>query len=148
MHIMKINILRYHLVAVFMAIANILSSQYQPYVDPDNRTINTNYAVGATNGSLSVNSRGEAVYEIPVFTSPGTAGMAPELRILYNSNYRDGALGYGWTIAGISVIQRVPQNFYNDSTRKGITLTSADKFALDSNRLILSSGVYGGDQSI
>jgi hypothetical protein len=145
---MKTNKFRYHLVVVFMATANILSSQYQPYVDPDNRTINSNYAVGATNGNFSVNSRGEAVYEIPVFTSPGTAGMVPSIRILYNSNYKDGILGQGWTIAGLSVIQRVPQNFYNDSTRKGITLTSADRFALDSNRLVLSSGVYGGDQSI
>ena len=148
MESMKTKILRYHFVAVFMAIANILNCQYQPYVNPDARSINTGYAVGATSGSLSVNSRGEAVYEIPVFTSPGTAGMVPSIRILYNSNYKDGILGPGWTIAGLSSIHRVPRNFYNDSTRKGITLTLADRFALDSNRLVLSSGVYGGDQSV
>jgi len=146
--IMKLINLHLYFVGMFLAITNILQCQYQTYKDPDQRALNTEYAVGATNGDLSVNSRGEAVYEIPVFISPGTSGMVPDLRLLYNSNYGDGFLGYGWTLSGLSTINRVSQNFYHDNTRKGISLTLTDKFALDSNRLILSSGIYGVAESV
>lgn len=145
---MKAKCLHLYMGVLFLLIGNILKCQYQTYVDPDNRALNTDFVVGATNGDLSVNSRGEAVYMIPVYTSPGTAGMVPEINLLYNSSYGDGPLGYGWTITGLSAIQRVPYNFYHDNTRKGIALVTSDRFALDSNRLILSSGSYGGDGSV
>jgi RHS repeat-associated protein len=136
------------LVPIFLAFTNIAAGQYQTYLNPGSRTLNLNLPVGATRGDLSVNSKGEALYEIPIFTSPGTAGMVPGIRLLYNSSYPDGVMGSGWIISGLSSISRVPRNFYNDTTRKGIQLTSSDRFALDSNRLVLSSGIYGADQSV
>ena len=122
--------------------------QYQAYVSPSNRILDiSNTVVGSTAGNFAVNNFGEATYSIPIFCSPGTAGLVPDIRIDYNSNYPNGLLGIGWDIAGLSTINRVPKNYYNDSAIDGVDLASTDRFALDSNRLILTNGTYGANLS-
>jgi hypothetical protein len=44
---------------------------YSAVVDPEARTLNTSYMVGATNGSFNVNTRGGASYSIPLELLPG-----------------------------------------------------------------------------
>jgi uncharacterized protein (TIGR02594 family) len=117
-------------------------------IDPLSRTLNTSLQVGSLPGEFNVNNIGAATYQVPVFVSPGTAGMQPQISIVYNSQAKDGLLGKGWDLAGLSTIQRVPQNFYHEQKIVGINLQSTDKFALDSNRLILTSGTYGADGSV
>ncbi|MCU0362420.1 MAG: hypothetical protein MUE32_03605, partial [Bacteroidales bacterium] len=117
-------------------------------IDPENRELDKSLPVGTLPGSIEVNSLGAAVCNIPVFVSPGTAGLQPEISIIYNSMTGSGLLGRGWDIAGISTIHRVPGDYYHDGENAAIGLHSADRFALDSNRLVLASGTYGTDGSV
>jgi hypothetical protein len=129
-------------------ISNLIQAQYQTYVDTTSRQFNTSSAnVGTLPGEVNVNSLGEATYQIPIFISPGSAGMQPSISIVYNSQGADGILGKGWGLAGLSEIRRIPQNFYLDNKVEALTLTNNDRFALDSNRLILRTGTYGADNS-
>ncbi|HTA83623.1 MAG TPA: SpvB/TcaC N-terminal domain-containing protein, partial [Bacteroidia bacterium] len=121
---------------------NILSSEET--VGP-----NTSLAVGKTPYSYGVSPSGGASYSVPIVVPPGTMGMAPKLSITYNSQSNGGSLGYGWSLAGLSCISRSGQtpyhNFgeaYPDQTQ-GVTLTNADWFTLDGNRLITTSGDNG-----
>ncbi len=95
----------------------------------------TDLPVGSLPGSVDVSPTGAATYQIPISLPPGTAGMMPNLSIVYNSQSGDGMLGRGWTIGGFSAITRVPANLYNDGVVKGIDF-DAELYALDGNRLI------------
>lgn len=134
---------------LWFLISQVSSGQYFTYVNPNTRTLDkVNAKVGTLPGAINVNSLGSATYSIPVFTSPGSAGMQPAISIIYNSQIKDGILGIGWGIAGLSEIHRIPQNYYNDNNVIGVTLQNTDRFALDSNRLILTSANnYGADNS-
>lgn len=113
----------------------------QSPVDPDTRPINTSFSVGTTSGVFNVTPSGAATYQVPIFVSPGTAGVLPNVSIVYNSQGGNGVLGWGWNIAGLSAITRVPKNIYNDGENGGVNLNSEDRFALDGNRLLSASGV-------
>lgn len=125
------------------------TNPYFTYVDPNTRTLDkTNAKVGTLPGILNVNSLGAATYEIPIVISPGTAGMQPGISLVYSNLIKDGILGIGWYISGLSEIKRVSQNFYHDGNITGVRLQNTDRFALDSNRLILTAGTsYGADNS-
>ena len=62
--------------------------------------------VGRTPGFASVSEDGEALYTIPIALPPGTNGMTPELALAYRHRTRDGTLGVGWSLAGLSRISR------------------------------------------
>lgn len=143
------NINTITVITLLLGLSGITSGQYFTYVNPTARTLDkTNAKVGSLPGIVNVNSLGAATYEIPIFTSPGSAGMQPSISIVYNSQFKDGVLGIGWDVAGLSEIQRVPQNIYHENNVTGVTLQNTDKFALDSNRLILTSQhQYGADGS-
>lgn len=84
----------------------------------------------------SVTPTGAAVIQIPIEVSPGTAGMQPNLSLVYSSQGDNGILGKGWTLSGISAVTRIGQTIYHDGKFKGVTLDTSDRFALDGNRLI------------
>lgn len=102
--------------------------------------------VGATAGQFEVTESGSATYSVPILTVPGTAGVAPQLALSYSSQGGDGPLGRGWTISGLSAIERcratreagdfivggVPQ----DGAPPPIQFDSADRFCLDGQRLV------------
>lgn len=100
------------------------------------KSINLSLPVGGIAGSHGVTSTGGASYEIPVFTPPGTNGMAPSLSLTYNSQGADGVLGMGWCIAGLSAIQRVGSDHYHDGKTAPVTYTPVDHFAMDGLRLV------------
>ncbi|MCX6152570.1 MAG: hypothetical protein NT007_00260, partial [Candidatus Kapabacteria bacterium] len=107
-------------------------------------SIDRNLAVGKTNASYSVTPTGAFIYQIPIFTSPGTNGIQPQISIVYNSQGGNGELGFGFGLSGLSAISRVPKNFYFDNESGGVDFSSNDRFALDGQRLILlSNGNYG-----
>lgn len=54
------------------------------------RGIDEKFAVGAATGT--------ATLSIPVFTSPGRAGFAPQLSLSYDSGAGNGPYGFGWTV--------------------------------------------------
>jgi len=103
--------------------------------------------VGSTEGVFDVSDLGAANYTIPINIPNGVGGMQPSLSLNYNSNGGNGIMGMGWSLSAVSAITRVANNIYHDKKVTGVKLTNEDKFALDGNRLILKSGVYGGVNS-
>ncbi len=110
--------------------------------------INTDLPVGAIPGSADVSPTGAATYAIPIEVSPGTAGMQPNLSIVYNSQSGDGVMGLGWNFTGISAITRTGQTIYHDGKVTGITLTEEDRYMWDGNRLLGIFSAKGTDTVI
>jgi len=107
-----------------------------------------NTAVGSLPGSIKVSSTGAASYSIPIALPSGTADMMPGLSIVYNSQSSDGMLGRGWTIAGFSAITRIPTSIHSDGFVDGVDFDINDRFSIDGQRLVATSGTYGEDGTI
>ena len=121
----------------------ICDVDYQDPIDPD-LPVDTDKPVGAIAGVVDVSPTGAATYQIPIFTPPGTAGMEPQISIVYNSQGGNGLLGVGWDIAGLSAITRTGQTIYHDGKVTPISLDTTDRLLLDGNRLILTNNsIYG-----
>ena len=113
-----------------------------------------------TPGAFSVSATGAATYSIPIAVPPGTAGMVPSLSLDYNSQAGNGLLGVGWTLSGLPTITRCPRTIAQDGNwvagtnehvedkHGGIDYDSNDRFCLDGQRLIASSGTYGADGTV
>lgn len=103
--------------------------------------------VGRTPGGFNVSNTGAATYSIPLWMPPGPNGLTPSLGLGYDSQDDNGTLGVGWTLKGVSVIQRCNLTRAQDGQAAGVTLTSADTFCLNGNKLRLVSGTYGAASS-
>src|SRR5713226_8793032 len=102
--------------------------------------------VGATAGSFSVNNNGGANYDIPIVTPPGTAGMAPHLALKYERQIENALLGIGWSVSGLSVIQRCGRTLVLDGQKGGVNYDTNDRFCLDGQRLVaINNGTDGAD---
>ncbi|MCL2417388.1 MAG: FG-GAP-like repeat-containing protein [Bacteroidales bacterium] len=122
----------------------------QPPVDPYPSMVADNDLefVNTLVGIVGTTPTGALTYTIPITVPVGTAGMTPQLAIVYNSqNNSNGILGLGFGLSGLSSISRIGRNFYHDNERTGVTLTMNDHFALDGQRLIRIGGseVIGTD---
>lgn len=113
------------------------------------RTIDKSLPVGSIPGRADVTSTGGATYQIPIHIPPGTNGMQPNVSLVYNSQTTNGIAGWGWNIAGLSVITRVQQTLFHNNQIIGVNLTETDRFALDGNLLIVTNGGdYGADGTV
>ena len=92
--------------------------------------------VASTPGEFSVSSTGAANYSVPIVVPPGTAGVEPKLSLNYSSQGRNGLLGVGWSIGGLSVIHRCPTNLVKDGFIDGIDFDENDRFCIDGQPLI------------
>lgn len=117
-----------------------------------NRIIDVELPVGVVQGSAAVSATGAALYSIPIYTPPGTNGVQPGLSITYSSQGRDGVLGWGWSLGGVSSIVRTGLDWYHDGMTpgvQGVTYSGFDRFVADGQRLVLTSaGAYGADGTI
>jgi RHS repeat-associated protein len=113
----------------------------------ENEEPRTNKIFGETPGTFSVGTTGAATYSIPIYTSPGTAGMQPNISITYNSQGGYGLLGKGTDLNGLSSISRTVKTIFQDGVAKGIELNNSDVYALNGNRLYTLTGSYGADGS-
>ncbi|MEO6080914.1 MAG: SpvB/TcaC N-terminal domain-containing protein [Steroidobacteraceae bacterium] len=111
-------------------------------------TTSAQAAVGRTSGSFNVSANGAATYTIPIFTPPGPRGVQPSIALSYNSNSKEGYVGRGWSIAGLSSIARCNRTVAQDSYFRSIWAQEDDGFCLDGNRLRLDSGTYGASGSV
>lgn len=93
-------------------------------------------SVGTLHGSFSVDGNGAANYSIPIEVPPGINGVQPQLSIAYSSQKKNGILGVGWSLSGLSSIRRVGRNIATDGTRGSVNLNQLDRFAIDGMRLI------------
>lgn len=100
---------------------------------------NTNGVVGSLGGVVDVSLLGGAVYDIPIDLPEGLGGMKPQLNICYNSQERNGMLGWGWNLGGTSSITRTGSTLYHDNQ-----IGLGNRFCLDGKRLLMTSaGNYG-----
>lgn len=93
-------------------------------------------------GSFDVGPAGNATYNIPVDLPPGTAGMSPQVSIVYNSFSNDGVMGKGFSISATSSITRVNSTMFHGGYFSDIKFDASDKYMLDGNRL-MSMGIPG-----
>ncbi|MDR2037509.1 MAG: FG-GAP-like repeat-containing protein [Bacteroidales bacterium] len=118
----------------------VISADYQSTPPSEARGLNTSYAVGSTQGVAGVTPTGAATYQIPIAIPPGTGGVQPNLSLAYNSQNSNGLLGYGWNLAGVSVISRSGKTYHHDAKTEAIQLNNTDNLMLDGQRLMLASG--------
>lgn len=98
-----------------------------------------------TPGEFKVTETGSAAYTIPIQVVPGAGSMQPKLAISYDSRGGNGLLGVGWSLSGFSGISRCPRTIAQDGAWGGVNYSADDRYCLDGNRLIATSGSYGAD---
>lgn len=91
---------------------------------------------GASDGSFKVDESGAATYSVPLYMPAGTAGVAPSISLAYSSGGGNSPLGKGWSINGLSSVQRCRQTKFQDGVTKPINFSSSDRFCLDGQRLV------------
>ena len=100
--------------------------------------------VGALAGEFRVDESGSATYTIPIATPAGTAGVAPQVALSYNSQAGNSLLGQGWGISGLSAISRCRPTLSQDRYTQEIAWNETDRFCLDGQRLIVAPGYSYG----
>lgn len=103
---------------------------------------------GALPGDFSVDVNGSAVYSIPLQLPEGTAKLMPSLAFVYHSAIRNGLLGMGWTMQGLSAISRTPATVAQDGHHGSVSYDQNDRFALDGQRLMVIEGSYGSSNAV
>lgn len=96
-----------------------------------------------TKGELSVSGSGTVSYKVPIALPPGIKDVAPQLALVYNGSSVQGMAGMGWNLIGVSSISRISSRLDLDNTIDVVDFDNLDRFALDGQRLIEKSGVYG-----
>ena len=115
----------------------ICHTSYLPYYelpDPDTRTLDQSLPVGAIPGIFNVSSLGGATYNIPLACAPGTAGLAPNLSLVYNSQAGNGWMGMGWQMGGLSMVTPTPQSLYYEDN-PGLFNRDHFEYTIDGKRL-------------
>lgn len=103
---------------------------------------------GALSGRFETGQNGDAQYQIDIDVPPGINGVQPRLSLTYDSQAGNGFLGVGWSLSGLSSIERCKQTPAVDGVRGAITYTASDVYCLDGQRLIAVSGAQGAAGSI
>jgi hypothetical protein len=98
-------------------------------------------------GKFEVTDTGSASYTIPISIVPGAAGLEPKLSLQYDSRSGNGLLGVGWSLAGLPAITRCGRTIAQDGAMSGVAFDANDRFCLDGQRLIATTGTYGADQT-
>ncbi|MFI5298840.1 MAG: RHS repeat-associated core domain-containing protein [Polyangiales bacterium] len=91
-------------------------------------------------GNVGVTTDGAFTYEVPIQVAPGRMGMQPNLSLSYNSRTANGILGPGWTLSGLSSIERCKKTFANDGVADAVHFDSTDRYCLDGELLIETPG--------
>lgn len=91
---------------------------------------------GTTDGQVSVGPDGGVGFSIPIRVPPGTAGIEPNLVLAYNSRSGPSAYGFGWSVGGVSSVQRGPRNIPEDGAVRGVYLDQQDALYLDGEKLV------------
>lgn len=109
---------------------------------------------GSSDGAASVSPMGAATYTMPLAVAPGIAGLVPALSLNYSSQGREGLLGYGWSLGGLSMITRCPPTLAQDAIAGAVTFKTgaegSDRFCLDGKRLVIvgdNNSLYGENGS-
>lgn len=104
--------------------------------------------VGKIPGELNVGASGNAAYTIPISCPPGVNGVQPNISLVYNSQSGNGIAGWGWNLGGLSMISRVPKNYYYDNEKSGIIWDKYSPLALDGQRLVVNGPLVSSSDTI
>jgi RHS repeat-associated protein len=118
-----------------------------PVAIPLNAASIPNAPVATVPGEFIVGQDGSAKYTIRLQGPKGVANVEPALTLDYSSTSGDGPLGIGWSLGGLSVINRGPATREIDGFYDPVDFDDNDRFFLDGERLICVSGIYGQDGS-
>ena len=77
------------------------------FFNSDLLVANSSSTAGTIKGSFNVDSNGQAVYKLPIPVPPGVRGLAPQLSLVYRSSGKNGVVGVGWQLSGITSITRI-----------------------------------------
>lgn len=102
---------------------------------------------GTLPGELTVSQSGSSNYGINLVLPPGTGAAVPALALSYSSKGGNGLMGLGWTLKGLSAIQRCSKTIAQDGAGDRITFTNADRLCLDGSRLVQVDGNNPGTDS-
>lgn len=83
--------------------------------------------------TAGVNPDGSFAHQIPIDIPPGTAGVQPNIGLVYNSNGGNGMAGIGWSLSGLPAIQRV-------NNGSGINFDGNDTYVGPGGKLVDVSG--------
>ncbi len=120
-----------------------------PVADPGFAVDIASQRSGASRGEFRVDESGALNYSLPIMVMPGSGNMAPDLALAYSSRGGAGPVGLGWQISGQSSINRCgTATEFGDASARPITLTPADQYCLDGQRLKLVSGSHGQTNAV
>ena len=85
------------------------------------------------------------MYEIPIEVPPGTAGLKPNLSLVYRSHGGNGTVGLGWSVSGLSAVSRCRKTVAQDGGWGDVGYDADDRYCLNGRRLVAVSGDYGAD---
>jgi hypothetical protein len=107
-------------------------------------------AVGRLDAEFGVDPTGAATYNLPVNVAAGRGGLRPNIGLRYASHdgashNGDGLAGVGFTVTGLSRINRCPLTIAVDGRVQGVRFAAGDRYCLDGQPLVLVAGTYGAD---
>lgn len=129
---------------IFCAVvcSGALPDDFNYTLKPIISSTDTHPVIGTT-VKTDVSTMGAATLNIPIVSASGHGTVSPQVAVSYSSQAGNGVVGYGFNISGLSVINRVPGDIYHDGLATRIVHGAADKFSIDGQRLILTSGSQG-----
>ncbi|HPE61926.1 MAG TPA: FG-GAP-like repeat-containing protein [Thiolinea sp.] len=92
--------------------------------------------VGHLAADFAVSASGAATYSIPIAIPPGIAEVQPSISLNYDSQAGDGIAGRGFSISGLSQVNRCGSTLAQDGKIRAVELSSADHYCLGGQRLI------------
>jgi len=128
--------------------SSLVNKIKQRFLQHDFKATQNGNVVGGLTGNFSVTPRGQAHYSIPLDVPPGTNKMTPALALTYDStssNLRNGLLGMGFALEGITAITRCPSNKTQNGIIHGVDFSDQDRFCLNGEQLVAIHGGYGQD---
>ena len=119
--------------------SNIVSPSTFGYNTIPSVSFSQDKQIGSIPTKVGVSPTGASVCELAIDVPTGPAGTRPQLSLVYNSQTGIGIAGYGFDVAGISIITRGARDIFHEGRAKGITYTDEDVFYIDGKRLYLVS---------
>ncbi|WP_298769041.1 toxin TcdB middle/N-terminal domain-containing protein [uncultured Shewanella sp.] len=100
---------------------------------------NTGNIIQFNQGQFQVTDAGAANYTMPLTLPPATAGLSPDLGLIYNSQGGESILGVGWHLAGLSAINRCAKSIAIDGKISGVNFDENDAYCYNGQRLLLNT---------
>ena len=102
--------------------------------------------VGSLPSDFNISGTGAAVYSIDLNLPKAVGDLIPKMSLVYNSQSGNGIIGWAWTLSGLSSIERIGQTEYHDGKITDVDFIN-DRYVIDGQRLMLTSGMYGTNNS-